>query len=122
MILTLTGVTQEFTKTGAEARKITGTKDDGNEITKWVFDNMKMAWPLLVEGNKVELKMVQKGQFWNITNIKKADEEWPENTEAVKPEEVAQKPEQQKEIDKATARSAAGSFIFSPPATLTIIS
>jgi len=90
MILTITDVKQEFTKGGAEARKITGTRDDGSETTKWVFDNLKMAWPLLKEGNRVELKMVKKGQYWNITNIKLADDEWTEEINTVKPEEVAE--------------------------------
>ncbi len=90
MILTITKWSQEFTKTGAEYRKITGTTPDGKEVTKSVFDNLKVAWPLIEkEGNTVELKMVQKGQFWNVINIIMADEPWPEGTEAVKPEEVA---------------------------------
>jgi len=89
LILTITKVTQEFTKTGAEYRKITGNDKDGKETTKSVFDNLKFLWPLLVEGKEIELKLVQKGQFWNVINIKPADEPWPEDTEAVKPEEVA---------------------------------
>lgn len=89
MILTLTKVEQLFTKTGAEYRKITGTTPEGNETTKSVFDNLKFLWGLLIEGKEIELKLVKKGQFWNIINLKPADEPWPENTEAVKPAEVA---------------------------------
>lgn len=88
MILTITKVSQEFTKTGTEYRKVTGTTEDGKETTKPIFDNLKFLWPLLVEGQSVEFKMVKKGQFWNVINIKKADEPWPEETDAVKPEEI----------------------------------
>ena len=93
MILTITKVTQEFTKTGAEYRKVTGNDKDGKETTKSVFDNLKFLWPLLVEGKEIELKLVQKGQFWNVINIKPADEPWPEDTDLVEPKEVAKKPE-----------------------------
>ena len=88
MKLTLTKVSQEFTKNGAECRKITGTDADGKETTKFIFDNLKFAWGLLVEGKEIELKLVQKGQFWNVINMKPANEPWPEQTDAVKPEEV----------------------------------
>lgn len=88
MILTITEVTQEFTKNGAEYRKVTGTTEEG-ETTKSVFDNLKFLWPLLVEGKEIELKLVKKGQFWNVINLKPADEPWPEETGMVKPGEVA---------------------------------
>ena len=89
MILTITSVSQEFTKNGAEYQKVTGTTASGGETTKSVFDNLKMAWPLLKEGATLEFKMVQKGQFWNVINIKPANEPWPEDTDAVEPKEVA---------------------------------
>lgn len=95
MILTITKVSQEFTKDGAEYRKVSGVTDDGKETTKMVFNNLKFAWPLLddenVVGKQLEFKMVQKGTFWNVINLKPADEPWPEQTDMVKPEEVATK-------------------------------
>lgn len=96
MLLTITKVTQEFTKTGAEYRKIIGTTDDSQETTKSVFDNLKFLWPLLVEGKEIELKLVKKGQFWNVINIKNADEPWPENTDMVANDEVVKKAEEPK--------------------------
>lgn len=96
MIVTITNVSQEFTKTGAEYRKITGTTPDGKEVTKTIFDNLKFLWHLLEEGKSVEFKMVQKGQFWNVINIKNADEPWPEDTSAVANDEVVKKPTEPK--------------------------
>ncbi len=101
MILTITKVEQGFTKNGAEFKKVTGVTDEGQEVTKSIFDNLKFLWPLLVEGKDIELKLVKKGQFWNVINMKPANEPWPEETDAVKPGEVATpkpKPEPKKEI------------------------
>jgi len=69
MIITITEVSQEFAKNGAEYRKVRGTTVDGKETTKSVFDNLNSSWPLLVEGAVLEFTMEKKGQYWNVTAI-----------------------------------------------------
>ena len=69
MILTIQTVSQEFTKSGAEYRKVTGVTGDGKQTTKSVFDHLKDKWELLQENATLDFTMVQKGQFWNVTDI-----------------------------------------------------
>ena len=74
MLVTITRVTQDFTKSGAEYLKVKGVTGDGKETTKSVFDNLKDKWPLLKEHATLDFKMEKKGQFWNVTNITPAGE------------------------------------------------
>ena len=69
MILVIQSVSQEFTKNGAEYRKITGVTDKGQQTTKSVFNNLEAKWEMLEENATVELKLEQKGQFWNVTDV-----------------------------------------------------
>lgn len=69
MIITITKIEQEFTKNGAEYRKITGVTDKGQQTTKSVFNNLEAKWEYLQENATVELKLEQKGQFWNVIDI-----------------------------------------------------
>ena len=80
MIITITEVSQEFTKSGAEYLKIKGTTPDGKETTKSIFNNLKDAWGLLVEGATLEFTLEHKGQFWNVVEIK------PVGTQGLKPD------------------------------------
>jgi len=70
VIVTIQTISQEFTKTGAEYQKVTGITGDGRPTTKSVFDNLKDKWELLKENATLDFTMVQKGQFWNVTDIK----------------------------------------------------
>jgi hypothetical protein len=69
MILTIQKVEQEFTKTGAEYLKVLGVDQTGRQVTKSVFDNLADKWDLLEENACVELKLEQRGQFWNVVDI-----------------------------------------------------
>lgn len=77
MIVTITKVSQEFTKNGDEYRKVTGATSDNKggtrETTKSIFNQLKDKWGLLVEGKTLEFTMEQKGQFWNVVDIKEPD-------------------------------------------------
>lgn len=72
MIARITNIEQAFAKTGAEYRKVTVVDENGKETTKSVFDNLSDRWPMIDEGlNKFfDWKMVKKGQFWNVADIK----------------------------------------------------
>jgi len=69
MIVTITEVGQQFTRTGAEYKVVKGTTDKGQETTKSVFDILQDKWPLLVKGATLDFKMEKKGQFWNVVDI-----------------------------------------------------
>ena len=70
MLVTIQSVSQEFTKTGSEYRKVVGVTGDGKPTTKSVFDNLKSKWELLKENATLEFTMVKQGQFWNVADIK----------------------------------------------------
>jgi hypothetical protein len=38
-----------------------------------VFDNLQTKWELIKEGKIVNIKMEQKGKYWNVTDITPAD-------------------------------------------------
>jgi hypothetical protein len=69
MIVVIQSVEQEFTKNGAEYRKVTGVDGNGKQTTKNVFDNLQDKWGLLQENATLEFKMEKKGQFWNVADI-----------------------------------------------------
>lgn len=94
MIVTISQISQEFTKNGAEYRKITGATGDGKETTKSIFDNLQDKWGLLKEGATLNFKMVKKGQFWNVEDINPVELPPPQPHDGVLPEH-------QDEIDKA---------------------
>ena len=96
MIITISKISQEFTKNGDEYRKVTGAAGDGRETTKSIFNQLKDKWDLLVEGKTLEFKMEKRGQFWNVTDIIPVGEQLKPSTE---PGELL--PKHQAEIDKA---------------------
>ena len=69
MLITIQEVSQEFTKSGAEYRKVKGITEKNQESTKNVFDNLQEKWDKLIEGATLEFKMEKKGQFWNVVDI-----------------------------------------------------
>ncbi len=79
MIVTITEVTQEFTKTGEEYKKVKGTTADGKETTKSIFNHMKSYWELLVPGAMLDFTMEKRGQFWNVTDIKRVKAQPPQS-------------------------------------------
>jgi len=97
MIVTITEVSTEFTKNGAEYRKVKGITSDGKETTKSVFDSLEDKWNLLQENRTLEFKVEKKGQFWNVVDILEV--------EVPPPTKATILPEHQKEIDKAVAGS-----------------
>ena len=84
MIITITELTQEFTKSGAEYVKAKGVTQDGQESTKSIFNNLKDSWPLLEVGATLDFTMEKKGQFWNVTAINPAGEK-PAIKPSIKP-------------------------------------
>ena len=90
MILVIQTVSQEFTKNGAEYRKITGVTDKGQQTTKSVFNNLEAKWEMLRENATVELKLEQKGQFWNVVDILPVSV--PEERPPIKPEPQEDEP------------------------------
>ena len=73
MLVVIQSVSQEFTKSGAEFRKVIGITGDGKPIIKNVFDNLQDKWELLVENATLEFTMEKKGQFWNVIDVKKPE-------------------------------------------------
>jgi len=81
MIITITEVSQEFTKDGAEYQKVTGINASNNSVTtKSIFDNLEDKWSLLEEGARLDFKLKKKGQFWNVDDISPVGES-VQNTE-----------------------------------------
>lgn len=107
MIITITEVTQEFAKNGAEYMKVKGTTQDGKEVTKSIFDNLQASWPLLEEGTTLDFKMEKKGQFWNVIEISAAKEPQPEEATAALPSkaEVQMSKDDWAEKDRITRKS-----------------
>lgn len=74
MIVTITEVSQEYTKNGDEYRKVKGVTGDGKETTKSIFNQHQDKWELLKEGSTLEFQMAKKGQFWNVVDFRPAAE------------------------------------------------
>ena len=72
MIVRIAEVAQDFTKNGAEYKKVKCISN-GKEVTKSVFDNLSDKWALLKEGVDLEFVMEKKGQFWNVIDIKEIE-------------------------------------------------
>lgn len=108
MIITVTELTQEFTKSGAEYVKVKGTTPDGQESTKSIFSNLKDSWTLLEVGATLDFSMEKKGDFWNVVAIKSVGQkavEWADLTGAEKATPQPVKPAQPSEIIKQTVIS-----------------
>jgi hypothetical protein len=90
MIATVLRVEQEFTRNGDEYKKVTIQKEDGQETTKSVFNQLEDKWGLLECGATLNFQMEKKGQYWNVVDISKAERSAP-------PPETSQKPSQQRE-------------------------
>ena len=96
MIITVTELTQEFTKSGAEYVRVKGVTQDGQESTKSIFSNLKDSWDLLVKGATLDFTMEKKGQFWNVIAIKPvgqqaAEKAAPQPAKPTQPGEIKEK-------------------------------
>lgn len=70
MIILINKVTDETTTGGKPYKKVTGINvETQKEVTKSVFDNLVEKWPMLEVNKTVDLKLEQKGNYWNVVDI-----------------------------------------------------